>query len=103
MPVCSGPAGSLRLGLAPRANSSGGRERQAGITKQGDGYLRRLLVVGATAVTRSLRKTQADHSWLRRLLERKRPKVAAVALANKIARIVWAILARGERYRAEVA
>lgn len=91
------------LGLTPRANSSGGRERQAGITKQGDGYLRRLLVVGATAVIRSLRKTRADHDWLRRLLERKRPKVAAVALANKIARIVWAILTRGERYQAEAA
>jgi transposase len=91
------------LGLTPRANSSGGRERQAGITKQGDGYLRRLLVVGATAVIRASRKTGQIQRWLARLLERKRPKVAAVALANKIARIVWAILVREETYRADAA
>ena len=91
------------LGLTPRANSSGGRERQAGISKQGDGYLRRLLVVGATAVIRSRRKSDAVQDWLTRLLERKRSKVAAVALANKMARIVWAILVRGETYRAEAA
>lgn len=91
------------LGLTPRANSSGGRERQAGITKQGDSYLRRLLVVGATAVIRAARKRNAKNGWLARLLERKRPKVAAVAPANKMARIVWAVLVRGEPYRARVA
>jgi transposase len=91
------------LGLTPRANSSGGRERQAGITKQGDGYLRRLLVVGATDVIRAGRKTSQIQRWLAQLLERKRPKVAAVALANRIARIVWAVLVRGETYRAEAA
>lgn len=91
------------LGLTPRANSSGGRERQAGITKQGDGYIRRLLVVGATAVIRSSRKTHALHGWLARLLERKKPKVAAVALANKIARIVWAVLSRSTTYQANPA
>jgi transposase len=91
------------LGLTPRANSSGGRERQAGITKQGDGYLRRLRLVGATAVIRAGRKTSQIQRWLAQLLERKRPKVAAVALANRIARIVWAVLVSGETYRAEAA
>lgn len=100
---CSGRQFSAWLGLTPRANSSGGRERQAGITKQGDGYLRRLLVVGATAVIRAKRKSHAIDGWLAQLLERKRPKVAAVALANKIARIVWAMLVRGETYRAQAA
>lgn len=90
------------LGLTPRAHSSGGRERQAGISKQGDGYLRRLLVVGATAVMRMARKHSAT-SWVVQLLERKRPKVAAVALANKTARIAWAVMARGESYAARAA
>lgn len=88
------------LGLTPRANSSGGREQQAGITKQGDGYIRRLLVVGATAVIRALRKNSHPDGWLARLLERKRPKVAAVALANKMARIAWAVMAREQNFRA---
>ena len=91
------------LGLTPRANSSGGRERQAGITKQGDGYIRRLLVVGATAVIRSSRKAHTLHGWLARLLERKKPKVAAVALANKIARIAWAVLSQNTTYQANPA
>jgi transposase len=85
------------LGLTPRAHSSGGRERQAGISKQGDGYVRRLLVVGATAVLRMARKNAAGSAWVMQLLERKRPKVAAVALANKSARVAWAVMARGER------
>lgn len=91
------------LGLTPRANSSGGRERQAGITKQGDGYIRRLLVVGATAVIRALRRSANPSGWLIRLLERKRPKIAAVALANKMARIAWAVMAREENFRAATA
>lgn len=88
------------LVLTPRACSSGGRERQGGSSKQGDGYIRRLLVVGATAVIRSSRKANARHGWLARLLERTRPKVAAVALANTIARIVWAVLSRNTTYQA---
>jgi transposase len=91
------------LGLTPRANSSGGRERQAGISKQGDGYIRRLLVVGATAVIRMTRKNAADRGWVAQLLERKRPKVVAVALANKMARIAWAVMARDEFYVARAA
>jgi transposase len=88
------------LGLTPRANSSGGRERQTGITKQGDSYIRRLLVVGATAVIRALRRSRALSGWLARLLELKRAKIAAVALANKMARIAWAVMAREQNFRA---
>ena len=73
------------LGLTPRAHSSGGKERQVGISKMGDGYLRRLLVVGATAVLRMARQ-RGGSAWVMGLLERKKPKAAAVALANKTAR-----------------
>jgi len=86
------------LGLTPRAHSSGGKERQAGISKMGDGYLRRLLVVGATAVLRMARQRHSGSAWLTGLLERKKPKAAAVALANKTARIAWALMARKEVY-----
>jgi transposase len=86
------------LGLTPRANSSGGKERQGGISKMGDGYLRRLLVVGATAVLRIARQ-RGREGWVGNLLERKKPKVAAVALANKTARIAWTLMARQEDYR----
>jgi len=84
----------------PRQNSSGGKERLGSISKQGDRYLRRLLVVGATAVIRHARAHPAKHPWLMQLLARRPAKVAAVALANKMARIAWALLARGETYRA---
>lgn len=86
------------LGLTPRANSSGGKERLGGITKQGDGYLRRLLVVGSTAVMRMTRKNPARQPWMAGLLERKPPKIATVALANKTARIAWAVMTRKEVY-----
>ena len=89
------------IGLVPRQNSSGGKQRQGGISKQGDQTLRRLLVLGATAVIRHARtKTTADTAWLRGVLERRPAKLAAVAQANKTARIVWAVLIRGESYRA---
>lgn len=91
------------LGLTPRANSSGGKERLGGITKQGDGYLRRLLVVGATAVMRMARKNAARQPWLAQLLERKPAKIATVALANKTARIAWAVMSRNEVYAASAA
>lgn len=87
------------LGLTPRANSSGGKERQTGISKQGDGYLRRLLVIGATAVLRFARQNTAGRAWAVKLLEKKRPKVVAVALANKTARIAWAVMTRNEVYK----
>jgi transposase len=89
------------LGLTPRANSSGGKDRLTGITKEGDGYLRRLLVAGATAVLRHAGKGPGKE-WAMRLFDRKRPKVVAVALANKAARIAWALLLRNEVYVAPV-
>jgi len=91
------------LGLTPREHSSGGKDRKLGISKQGDAYLRRLLVVGATAVLRYSRKQSATNSWAARMLMRKRPKIVAVALANKTARIAWALLSRNESYIARPA
>ena len=87
------------LGLTPRQNSSGGKARQGGISKAGNTYLRRLLFIGAIAVIRSKRAQEAE-SWLARLLERRPAKVVAIAIANKTARIIWAMLRRGEAYRA---
>lgn len=91
------------IGLVPRQTSSGGKERLGGITKQGDRYLRQLLVVGAVAVIRHAVRNGARRPWLVQLLARRTPKVAAVALANKNARMVWAIMTSGERYREPVA
>ena len=79
----SGRQFAVWLGLTPRPHSSGGKERLGGITKQGDGYLRRLLVVGATAVMRMTRKDHARQSWLAQMLATKPAKLASVALANK--------------------
>lgn len=91
------------FGLVPRQNSSGGKERLGRISKQGDPYIRRLLVVGAHAVLRYARGKKATSSpWMVGLLARRPYKVAAVALANKMARIAWAILTRGEIYRRPV-
>ena len=88
------------LGLTPRARSSGGKERLGGISKQGDGYIRRLLVIGATAVIRFARQDNASKTWAARLLERKSARLVSVALANKTARIAWAVLARNQSYAA---
>lgn len=88
------------LGLVPRQSSSGGKERLGRITKMGDRYIRKLLVVGATAVLRYARNNNTPLSdWAVELLKRKPYKVVAVALANKLARIAWALLSRQERYR----
>ena len=88
------------IGLVPRQNSSGGKEKSGGISKQGDRYLRRLLVVGATAVLRHLKqKGRPEAAWLKALLERRPFKVVAIALANKMARIAWALLTKGGVYR----
>lgn len=84
------------LGLTPRVNSSGGQERLGGITKQGDCYLRRLFVVGATAVMRMTRKNADRQPWMVQLQERKPAEIARVALANKTARIAWAEMSRQE-------
>ena len=84
------------LGLVPRQASSGGKERLGSITKAGDGYLRRLLVHGARTV---MRWHGAKAPWLAGLLERRPFNVAVVALANKLARVAWVVMARGEDYR----
>ena len=89
------------LGLVPRQNSSGVKDRLGRISKMGDDYLRRLLVVGATSVIRRAdSNTSATGAWVRCLLERKPARLVTVAVANKTARIAWAVLARGETYRA---
>jgi len=100
MVFTSGREFAAWIGLVPRQSSSGGKERLGSISKQGDRYLRRLLVVGATAVIRHARTHPDKHPWLMQLLARRPPKVVAVALANKMARIAWAVLARGGTYRA---
>jgi transposase len=88
------------LGLVPRQNSSGGKERMGGISKMGDRYLRHLLVVGATAVVRYTRRNATTISrWANQLLERKPARLVTVAVANKVARIVWAVMTREETYR----
>jgi transposase len=88
------------LGLTPREHSTGGRQRLGKISKAGNERLRQLLVVGATAVIRYAKPgSKSASGWLLQLLERKPRKLAAVALANKMARIIWAMMARGEAYR----
>ncbi len=97
----SGRESAAFLGLVPRQNSSGGKDRLGGISKMGDRYLRKLLVIGATSVIRRARTGNlAAAPWIRSLLERRPAHVVTVAMANKTARIVWAVLARGEVYRA---
>lgn len=92
------------LGLTPLNRSSGGKERLGRISKMGDRYVRRLLVAGMTARLRQM-KVNPDRvdPWAIALLERKSPRLATVAMANKTARIVWAVLARNERYRPQAA
>lgn len=87
------------LGLTPRPHSSGGKERLGGISKMGNPELRSLLVVGATAVLRVVRNDARARPWLKALLTRRPFKVAAVAQANKTARIIWTLLNKGGTYR----
>ena len=88
------------LGLTPRANCSGGKERLGRISKMGDRYLRRLLVSGMTSRLRSVRHNPEADPWAAGLLRRKPAKLAAVAMANKAARVAWVVMTRGEIYRA---
>ena len=90
------------IGLVPRQHSTGGKQRLGGISKQGDRYLRRLLIVGATTVIRHIRTYPDKNPWLIKLLVKMPVKKVAVALANKMARIAWAILAKGGTYQAPV-
>ena len=87
------------IGLVPKQNSSGGKERLGSISKAGNRYLRQLLVVGAMAVIRYAERHGTKRPWLVQLMARRTTKVAAVALANKNARMIWALMTSGERYR----
>ena len=88
------------LGLTPKEHSTGGKQRLGKISKAGYERLRQLLFVGAMSVVRFAKPgSKSASAWLLQLLERKPRKVAAVALANKMARIIWAMMARGETYR----
>jgi transposase len=96
----SGRNFSAWIGLVPKQHSSGGKDRLGSISKQGDRYLRSLFMAGALAVIRYAKINGIKHRpWLTALLARRPVKVAAIALANKIARMVWAMMARGERYK----
>src|SRR5476649_2583542 len=96
----SGRNFSAWIGLVPKQHSSGGKDRLGSISKQGDRYLRSLFMAGALAVIRYAKINGAKHRpWLTALLARRPTKVAAIALANKLARMAWAMMARGERYK----
>ena len=89
------------VGLTPRQHSTAGKQRLGRITKMGQRDLRQLLVLGATSVLRHMRKREElDDPWLRRMIAEKPPKLVAVALANKMARIIWALSVRKDIYRA---
>jgi transposase len=88
------------LGLTPKEQSTGGRQCLGGISRAGDERLRQLLVLGATTVIRHAKPgSETATSWLLKLLERRPRKVVAVALANKMARIVWAMMTNDTAYR----
>jgi transposase len=96
----SGRDFSAWIGLVPKQHSSGGKDKLGGISKQGDRYLRSLFVAAALAVIRYAEIHGTKHRpWLTALLARRPTKVAAIALANKIARVAWAMMAKGERYK----
>lgn len=92
---------SAWLGLVPRQHSSGGKSKLLGISKRGDRYLRTLLIHGARSVINASKRKLDDQSWLGRILNRCPANVATVALANKNARIIWALLQRQEMYQSE--
>jgi transposase len=87
------------IGLVPRQNGSGGKVHLGRISKKGEPYLRRLLVFGVTAVVRYARNKPTLPAWTNALLARRPAPVVTVAVANKLARIVWAVMSRGETFR----
>jgi transposase len=91
------------VGLVPRQDSSGGKPRLGPISKQGDRYVRRILVVGAVSMLRRAKLNPERYPWVTRLLARRPFKVVAIALANKMARVAWALLAKGGTYRPRLA
>jgi transposase len=100
----SGRDFSAWIGLVPKQHSSGGKEKLGSISKQGDRYLRSLFTAGALAVIRYAKIYGTAHRpWLRALLARRPTKVAAIALANKLARMAWAMMTKGQRYKEPVA
>ncbi len=100
----SGRDFSAWIGLVPKQHSSGGKDRLGSISKQGDRYLRSLFTAGALAVIRYAKiHGTKRRPWLTALLARRPTKVAAIALANKMARMAWALMAKGERYKEPVA
>jgi transposase len=96
----SGRDFSAWIGLVPQQHSSGGKDKLGGISKKGDRYLRSLFVAGALAVIRYAKIHGTGHRpWLTALLARRPTKIAAIALANKLARMAWAMMAKGEHYK----
>jgi transposase len=91
------------MGIVPGEYSTGGKQKLLGISKRGNPYLRRLFIQGARAVLQqSTKQTSGLRAWLAQLSARTHPNVAAVALANKLARMAWAVLAKNEPYRPPV-
>jgi transposase len=93
---------SAWIGLVPKQNSSGGKQRLGSISKAGNRYLRQMLVVGAMSVIRYAERHGTKRPWLVQLMARRTTKVAAVALANKTVRMIWKLMTGGERYREPV-
>ncbi len=94
---------SAFLGITPRQNSSGGKQKLGSITKQGNKYIRKLLVLGSTSLLNVFKKRQgALKDWIENLLLKKSPRLVTVAIANKLARIIWAIMTTGEAFRGDL-